>query len=128
MKILKYLLLGVQEVARELGILKSIVRRKISGRALELVRQLHQLRAIALLTAQGHVLKASGSLPDVAPVLPALDVGNGVVVKTREGWLALTKSDDAVIAALYPYMPDAVDLWLLERDVKRYVWGITWEK
>lgn len=128
MRILKYFLLGVREIARDLGLIKSIVRRRVSGKALDLVKDLHQLRAIGLLTEGGQVLKTSGELPDVGFALPALDMGDNVVVKTKHGWIALTRSSNGIIAALYPYMPDSVDLWLLEKDVNRFVWGITWEK
>ncbi len=141
MGILRYFVRGVKELARELGILKRVVKpRQVApptgGRTEDVLRYVkakHSLKGIALFDPKGVLV--SSTLPSeeavrvfsyLHPSLEELD-GKYAIFRDRRSWIALYRRRRFYILLVSPYIPEIVDLWIIGREIERYLWGSSWE-
>ena len=141
MKLFRYFLRGVKEVARELGLLKKVVRpREImppsSGRTedvLRYVKSRHSLKGIALFDPNGTLV--SSTLPEeeamkifsyLQPSMEEME-GKYMLFRDKQRWIALYRRRRFFILIVTPYIPEIVDLWIIGREIERYLWGSSWE-
>jgi hypothetical protein len=141
MKMFRYFLRGIGEIARELGILKSVVRpRKLKppsgGRTEEVLRYVkakHSLKGLALFDPQGVLVASTIPEEEVRTIFSHLYTsleelgGKYVLLRDRRYWNALYKRRKFFILVISPYVPEIVDLWIVGREIERFLWGSQWE-
>ncbi len=141
MKLFRYFLRGVQEVAKELGIIKSVVKpRRIPppqpGRVQDILRYLktrHSLDGVALFDPNGTLIastvkkeEANSAFYLIQPILEETD-GMYVFLRRKVDWITLFRRRGFYLILFSQYHPDIVDLWVIGREFERYMWGSTWE-
>ncbi len=141
MKLLRYFIRGVQEVARDLGIVKRVVKPRrveppLPGRATDILRYLvktHTFRGMALYDPSGSLVASTftgdqeeGLYDAVAPLMEEHGV-KYLFFRKGEDWIIGYRRRGFLFIILSPYLPDVVDLWMVGREFERYMWGSSWE-
>ncbi|NPA86415.1 MAG: hypothetical protein GXO00_00180 [Candidatus Diapherotrites archaeon] len=141
MKLLRYFVRGLEEIGRELGLLKRVVKpRKLEppslGRSKEVLRYVkrkHGLHEIALFDKKGSLLASSGRedlLKELYSLLyPLLEDlrSTHIFLRREDFWATLFNLRGFNVLILSPYQPDITDLWMVARDIDLYLWGYAWE-
>ena len=141
MKIFRYFLRGVREIARELGVIKSVVKPRTvppprPGRTQDILRYLrskHSLDGVALFDPNGTLIATTINKEEATSafylIQPILEETNGLYVflRRKTDWLTLFRRRGFYLLLFSQYHPDIVDLWVIGREFERYMWGSVWE-
>ena len=141
MKLVRYCIRGVEEIAKELGIVKSVVKpRRIEepkpGMAKDILRYLktkYSYRGIALFDKNGSLVASTLGEEEAHRlynlIQPLLEDSEGkyVFLKSKNLWISGYDRRGTLYIVISSFIPDIIDLWILGREFERYMWGSSWE-
>ncbi len=134
MRIIKYLLRGIEEVVRDLNVVKSVViprRRsapsKMDGIASHIALEF-SLKGFHVLDEKGTILTSTDPERGKEIYLrfePSMEDANYLSLKERD-WITIYKRKGFVYVVVSSYQLDIVDMWVISRMFERLLWGRSW--